>query len=339
MHRVERTSPLVRIALLLIVAGALPAQREAFGSPARRMARRGVVVVPAPGPVVVGPRGRVRAMPFMVVPVPLPGGPAAVPPGEPPAVRVAPPAQVSSAPVPAAPATKPAPTVAKPPAAAPANVEEIPAPAPVGLGRPQAGAELAAADRADETAAFSQSWYASHPDAWQPPQPLDVWATTDSAGLDAWLSRSVRTTAGAAADATTVTTAGADSVASDGTRSVLVLPAGHDNPATGAGPDWLPLGVFSVVAAGDSRSHSHQQLAVDRDARISGTFYDALSDTVQPITGAIDRDTRTASWTVGRSGSRFEAPLEAFTNPPRTVAITSGGITTRTWKLMPVAKP
>jgi hypothetical protein len=37
-------------------------------------------------------------------------------------------------------------------------------------------------------------------------------------------------------------------------------------PATGAGPGWLPLGVFSVVAEGDSRSHSHQQLAVDRDA-------------------------------------------------------------------------
>lgn len=339
MHRVVRRNLPVWIVVPLAMAAASPWHGEALGSPARRMARRGVVVVPAPGPVVVGPRGRVRAMPFMVVPVP---GPVVAVPVEPPPIAAANPSKVASAPVAVAPTAKPAPVIATPPAlsppSSPAAAEEIPAPAPVGLGRPGPESGLAAASRSDETAAFTPPWYAGHPAAWRPPQPVDVWATTDSAGLDAWLGQSVRTAAATSADAAAVATAGSDSVAPDGTRSVLVLPAGHDAP-TGAVGGWLPLGVFAVAAEADSRSHSLQQLAVDRDAKIRGTFYDALSDTVQPVSGTIDRDSRTASWTVGTSGSRFEAPLEAFSNPPQTVSITSGGTTTRSWKLMRLAKP
>lgn len=328
----QRKNPLLRIVVLLVVAFAWPWHGDALGSPARRMARRGVVVVPAPGPVVVGPRGRVRAMPFMVVPVP--GPTVAVPVEPPPAATVIPPG-VSSAPVAVAPAAKPAAVVATPPAASPANAEEIPAPAPVG--RPASASPVAAAPGGDDTAAFTAAWYAGHPAAWRPPQPVDVWATTDAAGLDAWLGQSVRAAAATSADAAAVATA--DAVAPDGTRSVLVLPAGHDEPAGTAGAGWLPLGVFAVSAEADARSHSLQQLAVDRGARIRGTFYDALSDTVQPVSGTIHRETRTASWTVGASGSRFEAPLEAFTNPPQTVSITSGGTTTRGWKLTRIAKP
>lgn len=336
----QRKKPLLRIVVLVVVAFAWPWHGEALGSPARRMARRGVVVVPAPGPVVVGPRGRVRAMPFMVVPVP--GPTVAVPVEPPPAATVIPP-RGPSAPMAVAPAAKPAPVVATPPAASPpaspANAEEIPAPAPVGVGRPASASPVAATPSGDDTAAFTPAWYAGHPAAWRPPQPVDVWATTDAAGLDAWLGQSVRAASATSADAAAVATAGADAVAPDGTRSVLVLPAGHGEPAGTAGAGWLPLGVFAVSAEADARSHSLQQLAVDRDAKIRGTFYDALSDTVQPVSGAIHRETRTASWTVGTSGSRFEAPLEAFTNPPQTVTIASGGTTTRGWKLTRIAKP
>ncbi|NDC63180.1 MAG: hypothetical protein EBZ59_04155 [Planctomycetia bacterium] len=302
MDHHDRTIDRIRIALLLAVAAGASFHQEAVASPARRMARRGVVVVPAPGPVVVGPRGRVRAMPWVAVPTPVAG------PGV-----VVPPAVAPAAPLP--------------------GVEHMLPPPAAGTVRPAEPGPTLATPTADPTAAFTPSWYASHPDAWRPPQPLDPWTTTDAAGLDAWLNRSVRTAAGAAADATAVTAAGA--VAPDGTRSVLVLPAGHDDGTA----ECLTLGVFAPIAPGDSGAHSRQLLAVDREARIKGTFYDALSGTAGPISGSIDRETRTASWTLGKSGSRFEAPLEALTSPARTVAVTAGGVTTRGWLMMPVGKP
>jgi len=160
------------------------------------------------------------------------------------------------------------------------------------------------------------------------------------ASVKAWLRQPVSRAAGTATDRGAVTTAGADVPDADGLRSVLVFPAGNDEPVArpGADADWLPLGVFAVVPPGGTEAHNYQQLAVDRSGVIKGNFYDAVSDSVQPVSGTIDRDTLQASWTVGTSGSRFESPSAVFASPPRTVTVRSGGRTNE-WELRPVQKP
>jgi len=158
------------------------------------------------------------------------------------------------------------------------------------------------------------------------------------ATVTAWLGQPVNATGNAAADSSAVTTAGA--VGDDGLQSVLVLPAGHDNQLAPAASDsdWLPLGVFAVAPQGNSRPHTYQQLAVDRKGTIKGNFYDAISGTSQPIEGTVDRTTLMASWTVGTNGSRFTAPMRAFTSEPRTVSVASDG-QSQSLAMMPMQRP
>jgi len=158
------------------------------------------------------------------------------------------------------------------------------------------------------------------------------------ATVTAWLAQPVNAAGNAATDSAAVTTAGA--VGDDGLQSVLVLPAGHDNQmaAAAADSDWLPLGVFAVAPPENAQPHTYQQLAVDRKGVIKGNFYDAISGTNQPIEGTVDRTTLMASWTVGTNGSRFTAPMRAFTSEPRTVSVASDG-QSRSLAMLPMQRP
>ena len=322
----------LRIMVLVMVAVSVAATDEALAVPARRLARRGVIVVPPPGaeavvvptpgsaPVVVGPALRPRRRMLLQ-----PGQPAQTGPG--------------------------AAAIAKPTAAAP---EQIPTPRPTPARSPAgqptvANATPAATPIAVEMTAFTPDWYAKHPEAWQPAKSsADWWKTANVAMISEWLGQPVQPVQPVMAAGTTadsggaVATAGGGDIGADGLQSVLVLPAGHQNAVGPADSDWLPLGVFAVVppdvAQQSGQAHNYQQLAVDRQGTIKGNFFDTISGTVQPIAGTVDRTALTASWTVGANGSRFTAPMRAFAGQPRTVSMSSGG-QSRDLELMPVQRP
>jgi len=328
--------------VLLVVAVSVVPPSEAHALPPRRLARRGVIVVPPPGadavvtpspgpaPVVVGPALRPRRRMLLQPGQPAQPGPSAVA-G---ASRMAP-AAIAAKPGPAAAAA------AKPAATAP---EQIPTPRPTPAQSPAGQPTVAAATpAAAETIAFAPDWYAKHPEAWRPTKSSpDWWKTADVATITAWLGQPVTAAGTAAGNGGGVATAGGADVSDDGLRSVLVLPAGHQNAVGPADSDWLPLGVFAVVppdvAQQSGQAHNYQQLAVDRQGTIKGNFFDTISGTVQPIAGTVDRTSLTASWTVGANGSRFTAPMRAFAGQPRTVSMSSGG-QPRDLELMPVQRP
>lgn len=151
-----RRSQAVVVVMAIVVLAA--AATDASASPARRLARRGVLPVPPPGTAVIPPAGPLRPNPLLAVPI-VPGGPAlvvgpagrvrrrlAMPAdiGPAPLVTVtetvrpllaAPPVATAPVAVTAAPQTMaaaPAPVVAPRPATAPQPlaVEQIPAPLP-----------------------------------------------------------------------------------------------------------------------------------------------------------------------------------------------------------------
>jgi hypothetical protein len=347
----------LRMMVLVVVAAGFAAPAEALAVPPRRLARRGVIVVPPPGaeavvvpapgsaPVVVAPAPRPRRRMLQPAPAAVPGAPSMAG-RQPAAAAPAAPPRTPTAPTPATvAAAKPGPTaaaVAKPAATAP---EQIPTPRPTPAQSPVGQPVVAAATpAAAEMTAFTSDWYAKHPQAWRPANSsADWWKTADVATITAWLGQPV-TAAGTAADtAGAVATAGRADVGADGLRSVLVLPAGHQNAVGPADSDWLPLGVFAVVPPGTqdtAQAHNYQQLAVDRQGAIKGNFYDTLSGTIQPITGTVDRtmlNSSKASWTVGTNGSRFTAPMEVFAGQSRTVNVSSGG-QPRDMDLMPVQR-
>ena len=337
----------LRMMVLVVVTAGIAAPGEARAVPPRRLARRGVIVVPAPGAeavvtpapgpaaVVVGPV--LRPWRRMVV-VP---GPVAVPAAPRMAAAMSVAGRQPAAASPAAPAVAAA--TAKPAATSP---EQIPTPRPTpaqsSAGQPTVAA---ATPVAAESVAFTADWYAKHPEAWRPAKSqADWWKNSDVATITAWLGQPAQLVmaAGTAADSgNAVATAGGADAGADGLQSVLVLPAGHQNAVGPADSDWLPLGVFAVVPPGTqdtAQAHNYQQLAVDRQGAIKGNFFDTLSGTVQPITGTVDRTALAASWTVGANGSRFTAPMRAFAGQPRTVSMSSGG-QPRDLQLMPVQRP
>jgi len=341
----------LRMMVLVVVAAGIAAPGEARAVSPRRLARRGVIVVPAlgaeavvtpaPGPaaVVVGPVLRPwRRMVVVPGPVAVPAAPR----------MAAAPSVVGRQPAAASPA---APTVAaataRPVATAPEQIPTLrPTPAQSSAGQPTvAKATPAATPAAAESVAFTADWYAKHPQAWRPAKsPADWWKNADVATITAWLGQPVQLVmaVGTAADSgNAVATAGGADTGADGLQSVLVLPAGHQNAVGPADSDWLPLGVFAVVPPGTqdtAQAHNYQQLAVDRQGAIKGNFYDTLSGTVQPITGTVDRTSLVASWTVGANGSRFTAPMRAFAGQSRTVSMSSSG-QSRDMELMPVKRP
>ena len=83
---------------------------------------------------------------------------------------------------------------------------------------------------------------------------------------------------------------------------------------------------------------------MSRKGEIKGNYYDSVSDAVQPVTGAIDRDTRKATWTVGAKGATFETTLDALLEPTSTASTAStasmrSGAGTQTWELVQMEKP
>ena len=191
----RRSQTLVIVATIVSLAAFAS---DVSASPARRLARRGVLLAPPPGTAVIPPAGPLRPNPLLAVPL-TPGGPAIVvgPAGRV-RRRLAMPADVGPAPlvtvtetVVSSPAAAP---LAKAPAAvspAPAAVAAKPAPAPVAAPQPAPGPRPPAALAVEEIPAPL-------------PQPRD--------------------TAGGG-----VVPAGGELKIHDGTQSVLV-PAGNEQP-------------------------------------------------------------------------------------------------------------
>lgn len=338
---------------------------QAMASPARRLARRGYVVAPPGAQVIVPPApppaaamppgGRLPRWPLLgrgdvaaaaaaaaaAARIPtapgLPAGSGPLPP------RTA--ARGEAAPLPSRPAANrdKLGIAASPPQSAPNSIaEEIPPPQPVGALPLGASGEAPAAEDV-----FTEAWFARHPQAWRAAQASDWWQAADTAAVAAWLGRPV-VRAGAAGQNASATVAAArqDDVDAAGLRSVLILPAGHDN--RGGDAEWLPLGAFVLLpretggtrSTRSTRSTSRPslQLAVDHAGAMRGNFYDAVSGTAHPVTGHVDADTLVATWTVGPAGGRFTAPVASFATAPRTVVVAVGS-ERHDMELVPLPRP
>ncbi len=65
-----------------------------------------------------------------------------------------------------------------------------------------------------------------------------------------------------------------------------------DNGQNTTDEQWLPLGVFAVVAEGQTATDKLVQLAVNKDGVIRGNYQDLLSDKITPIIGSVDKETQ-----------------------------------------------
>jgi hypothetical protein len=107
--------------------------------------------------------------------------------------------------------------------------------------------------------------------------------------------------------------------------------------------DWMPLGVFALVADGQPTGADPTmflQLAVSKQGAISGTFQNTATDTVQEVEGMTDKQTQRAAWTaVGKSRPLMEAGIVNLTKDTTPALIHFPDGTTQQWLLVRLDEP
>ncbi|MGB8853182.1 MAG: hypothetical protein WCC69_06425 [Pirellulales bacterium] len=186
------------------------------------------------------------------------------------------------------------------------------------------------------TQPFTADWYAEHPGAWQYTHPYaGWWGVAGTAGLAAWLGYSIGASSSSAVATTTATAT--ESTAAAASATAVDSESSETSAEPPADLEWMPLGVFATGPKGTADAHIYLQLAVSRKGEIKGNYYDAVSDATQVVSGAIDRDTRKATWKVGK-GAMFETTLDALTQTPSDVTMKTGAAT-QTWELVQMQQP
>jgi hypothetical protein len=85
---------------------------------------------------------------------------------------------------------------------------------------------------------------------------------------------------------------------------------------------WQPLGVFAMVQGEETTSYNLFQLAIDKGGVIRGNYYNALTDSAEPVSGSVDRKTQRAAWTVGsRKIPVYEAGVANLTRQETTMLV------------------
>jgi hypothetical protein len=102
-----------------------------------------------------------------------------------------------------------------------------------------------------------------------------------------------------------------------------------------ADAQWLPLGVFEAIPAGQKSSNMMFQLAVNKAGIIRGNFYDSADKNVQQIQGSVDKATQRVAWVVANKKNMiFDCGLYNLTKPETPVLVHDGKDKNEQWTLV-----
>jgi hypothetical protein len=89
--------------------------------------------------------------------------------------------------------------------------------------------------------------------------------------------------------------------------------------------EWVPLGIFAMVQGEETTSNNIFQLAINKDGVIRGNYYNALTDTTEPVYGSVDKKTQRAAWMVGEKKTPvYEAGISNLTEDHTTMMVHYG---------------
>jgi hypothetical protein len=104
--------------------------------------------------------------------------------------------------------------------------------------------------------------------------------------------------------------------------------------------EWQQLGVFAMVGEGEEKSTNLFQLAINKEGVIGGEYYNALTDTTEPVYGSVDKKTQRAAWTVGdRKTPVYEAGIANLTKDETTMLVHYSKDKTQQFTLVRIQKP
>jgi hypothetical protein len=201
---------------------------------------------------------------------------------------------------------------------------------------------------------FTPGWIGVHPWAWCPARyapaawAAAIWAPVTWASVGSWL--------GYGAAPTYYTYDYGDNIIyQDGYVYYGSQPAGTEAQyyqeaaglaSSGGGAkisqdtQWLPLGVFGLVAPGQQTPTMVFQLVVNKDGIIRGNYYDQVSQTNLPVHGAVDKKDQRVAWSVGNNKSLVvETGLYNLTQNESTALVHNGPDQTQQYVLVRMKQP
>lgn len=100
--------------------------------------------------------------------------------------------------------------------------------------------------------------------------------------------------------------------------------------------EWMPLGVFALTSEGVNASSMYLQLAISKEAVISGTFYNETTGVTHPVEGMVDEASQRAVWR-SADGTNPDVIMETgvfnLTEEVADVLVHFGPDDTQSWKM------
>jgi hypothetical protein len=103
-------------------------------------------------------------------------------------------------------------------------------------------------------------------------------------------------------------------------QAATIAAAGGDDTGLSDKTEWRSLGVFAMARDGETNPSTFLNLAVDQQGHLRGTYYDAVSDSTQNVTGSVEKKSQRACWTIGdKKTPVYEAGLANLTQQQTTM--------------------
>lgn len=109
-------------------------------------------------------------------------------------------------------------------------------------------------------------------------------------------------------------------------QAAAIAAQGGADAKIAADDQWRPLGVYALARAEEANPGTFISLAIDKEGLLRGSYYDAVSDSTQNITGKVDKKTQRAAWTLGdKKTPVYETGLANLTQQQTTVLMHRDG--------------
>jgi len=199
------------------------------------------------------------------------------------------------------------------------------------------------------TDVFGRSWYAAHPDVWNPSgwTAARTWSVATWPAIGSWYGWDNSVQPVYYNYGTSITYQGNQvyygdqpvATADQYYQQASTL-AQSQPPADPNAGEWMPLGVFGLVNGDQANPHYIIHLAVNRAGTLAGNYHDVITGTTLPVHGAVDKQSQRVAWTVGDNTTTVgETGIYNLTKDEAPVLIHIGKDKTQQWTLVRLKQP
>lgn len=122
-------------------------------------------------------------------------------------------------------------------------------------------------------------------------------------------------------------------------QAVAIADQGRKAEA-GKDDEWQALGVFAMVKGDETTSSNIFQLAINKSGVIRGNYYNALTDSTEPVVGQVDKKSQRAAWTIGdKKTPTYEAGIMNLTGNETTLMVHYSKVKSQQFTLIRIERP